>query len=442
MPTAQHWEDIKQVLFHYIKNTRDEDNVEWIINAQYASISSPTYYHQFTAKEDSGIADLDKYSFERRLTSSNSSPTRSQSESESNESPIRRKLPSNFEGYDSPIKQTTPSERSQSNFMSPKAARSSFFDAMQTKLSAKLELRRNITNQLSNPTHIIIALIKIFISAVRKIYGPDLDLPKTPELEVYEALYESLSLVTANFITVLQKFIMWIYEDLLVQIENGLGQEDINPGYVTESIIYDILFRMDDSVLIKYFYKTLAVKHSAELARFREAIKLKKGSALASYDDVLKNSSQFLLEGAHQPYQAVINKLKALELDVNPYTKFERLISLEEDMWGCVSEHYSQDPVMLNKLRESFGMDLRLPITVFSIVESQCESLFLERRIIEQFVYPQMLETSMGFTTLKSCLDYLVYDLDQSQTNIGQVHEFKELVNEGKCNGMILESVV
>jgi len=387
-------------LLQHIQKVSEDDNIEWIINAQMASQTSPIYYSQFLTREDSNILDLDKLE--------TNSPQGHYSATIFDPSAMEI---SQLRASDRKISEKTASTLP----ISPKIAilRSQIFMSFQSKLSAKQELKKNLLNQLENPNHIILGLAKTFVSACKSLFNPQLEDPNLEkDSPSFAQVFPFILDITRRFLRILREFTSWIYEDLLLKIENGLDQEDLNPDYVIESVLFGLVFKAFNSFLSRLIIKLLTIQHKESIDKAKVFHALKGEEPLESYDDILKRATTFLMKATPTPYIEVIRKMRSVQNESNPYSKFEVLASLEEEMWSSLCTHYKEkekeDHLFLIRLREGFGMDLRLPIMIYSIVQTQYDKLIIERMFIEEFVNPQTIDISLAYTNFRSSLDYLL----------------------------------
>jgi len=383
-----------------IQKASEDDNIEWIVNAQIASQTSPIYYSQFLTREDSNILDLDKLE--------NTSPQGHYSTTIHNPSDLEI---SQLRASDRKVSEKTASTLP----MSPKIAalRSQIFMSFQSKLSAKQELKKNLLNQLENPNHIILGLVKNFVATCKSLFQSQFEDPKLQrDSPAFADVFPFILDITKRFLRILKEFTSWIYEDLLLKIENGLDQEDLNPEYVIDSVLCGLVFKASNSFLSRLIMKLLTIQHKEGIDKAKVFHALKGEDPLDSYDTVLKKATPFLMKALPIPYIEVIRKMKSVQNESNPYNKFEVLASLEEEMWSSLCTHYKEkekeDQLFLIRLREGFGMDLRLPIMIYSIVQTQYDRLIVERRFIEEFVNPQTIDISLAYTNFRSSLDYLL----------------------------------
>jgi len=413
-----YWNLFQKPLIKYIE-LKSENNVSWLADLQSTSLGYVTYQSQQVTREEAPVLDIDKY--ERgEMVMSEVEP--------STIVPVMVRSVSKFEGtghnlsvfarppFNKSCVNMSPEEsilsRARSGYISPKAmAASRFMSVVQTERSVKQDLKENLSNQINNPTHIIYRLIKEFEKTFESVFGSLLSkVDQEGASQDDEFAVCSIQALIKHFMNILREFTIWIYEDLIKRLAMGLDQEDVNAGLVIEGLLFELLLGDASCSTTKLTNWAMKMKNREDFDKFKKVQEMMKDDELKSYDECLQKSI-FMLEGSKNPYEKAVNKLREIQTKTNPYKKYELILTLEEDLLASVCEHYEGNYDVIQKLRSDFSMDVKIPILVYCVVQSQCESLMLDKLLVEQLVSADYLDTTPAFSMFASCIDYLLYEV-------------------------------
>ncbi len=113
-----------------------------------------------------------------------------------------------------------------------------FYSCVQTKCSIKQEFKMSLVNQISNPEHIVPKLVAQFKKIFDDKFKTHLNYYENYEKLNEEILGTSVPTLIKEFMSMVKNFMGWIYQDLILQVSAGLNQEDVNPGFVIDSLLY------------------------------------------------------------------------------------------------------------------------------------------------------------------------------------------------------------
>ena len=396
----KHWSSIQTAMEQYSLDLKDNRNFQQLFSVQQSpSIISPYLDTRRSTQSESHILDLDKLLKETRFEGKNSTIDRMSITDTHYHS-------THMKNYLAKTITTSPS--------SPEQIKTSqLFNSFQAKPPAKLELRKALVSQFESQNHFINGLVRIFKSTSEGLFAHYIsDLCPEKYTKEHEEVYNSAVGILKRFVNITTKFIYWIYEDLILPLEDELDLEDLTPGYVIESALYDLLFKPPHTTLEDLIKHLMSIRYNEETEKLQDVLLRMKPQTLENYDGIFESSRDFLLNDSSRPYSEVIKTIKDLHQISNPYLKFEATKALEDEMWNCIQNHYRErnDNQYLQKLKQSFGMDTRIPIALYCVVQSQSEHLIVARHFIEEFVRPNTLSISLGFTTFKSSIDLLLSD--------------------------------
>jgi len=309
------------------------------------------------------------------------------------------------------------------SILSPKLpAKSHMQCSFELKPSSKQDLKNHFLKQIDKSAKFISDLVKQFIAIHRQIFEPQvLNLVQEDQYtKKHQEVYSSLTLTIKYFASVLANFLYWICEEMFAQYKEELDQEFINPLYFIDTIVYELIFKGSKNPLKDMIFSLLRLKYKPKITAFAEILTKLKSTPLPNYDhEVLKSSTDFLLPPSLQPYSQVTQKLNSIHQEVNPYSKLEAVNSLfEEDMWDCIKQHYKDaenSSQLLIKLKNLFGMEIRFPIMMYCMVQTQNENLIIEQKFMKEFVDSGFLSLSIAYTSFKSCFDQLFHDFGESK---------------------------
>jgi len=401
----QFWNEIRTALEAFSSDYKEEQEEEWFVTKKSTYMTLPTFYgSNLSVPDESYILNTDKASHEKftsfRFSLSNSSEIDSTS------------LPTSGQQH----------KQAQSGVVSTLSPllkpNSKLHSSLQGKPQTKSELRESFRRKIEDQNPFVLGLINTFVAVCKGIYQKQKGtLQGNTFTPLHEDLYSNLVSTVKCFVGAITNFLCQIYEDKIPHLDTELGYEDLSPFSLIESVVYEFVFLKTDTYLkdeISYF---LRLKYADDIKKFREVFEKRKNEKLESYDhEVLQNSRHYLLESSQIPYGDSIQSLKSLLSLSNPYSMYELLnFVLEDELWSCIYDTYKdrEDSIeLLRKLKGSFGMEIRLPIMIYCVVQSQCEDFVIARRFVEEFIEPQILDASIGFTTFQGCIDHLIYDED------------------------------
>ena len=399
----QYWREVQTALEAYISEIKEQQDMELFVTKKSTNMTLPTFYgSNVSVPNESYIINPEKSS-KGKITSFKLSLSDS---SEIESSSILPRQPNEYKSVT--VSNLSPLFKPKENFN----------QSLQEKPQSKAESKEMFKKKIESQNYFVLGLINTFKSTWKEIYQKQSQgLQQDSFTAQHGELYSNFVNLIKCFVAIFTNFLSQIYEGEITQLEACLEQEDINPLYFIESVIYKLIFEKNDSNLKDELFKLLSLKYAPEVQKFKQVIEKRKHEKLESYDhEVLQNSREYLLESAPVPYIEVSKTMKTLNRYSSPYSKYELInIILEEEMWNCIYDTYkghNNSIGLLNTLKQSFGMEIRLPIMLYCIVQSQCEELVIVRRFIEEFIDPQTLDSSIGYTTFQGCIDYLIKDED------------------------------
>jgi len=389
-----HWATFRQAISDYIESSAAEANVEWIINVKLISFSLPSYSTKFIHQQPMQQSPRQADKTEDVFILSEISPQR------------ETKLQYTITTQVDPLSAAEhPRDHDSSRyFKAPKLSKS----CPNSKLSAKEELRKIISSQITNSKHIVNQLIYVFHHKFEELFIErynNLDISKYTDRD--EKTYRTIIDLIKSFVRVLRKFLLWVYEELIEQFKLVLKLEDLSPGYILEYEIYNVLFSYNSSLMYKLLIALIKMKNSSTYNSLLKKFQVKKAQKLTEYDAHLKASTLFVMDDVAQPYTEVTTMLAKLCNQTNPYKKFETILSLEAEMLKSL-ERYHTELNLRQKLQKNFGMDMKFPILQFCIVNSGNTNLIADRILIEEFVNQNYLSNVQNFVTFSTCLDFLI----------------------------------
>ncbi len=439
----------------------DSQEVAWIISAQYVSQTSANYFTQFKlrkrivkvvkqipckgplSKGQSQHFDNLQFSTLNTCTSLRSLPSlfsQNQTPKSRVDSPQAQGKPSieaNLKDVSSPdgspekarlgLEKTedtfpeesvwcfTPKEmpfQSPTNNTSPETLkRSRLFSDLKGNISAQKEFKKNLQQLLRPQDHIVHGLIKEFLSTFDKAFRPHLDFKHASYTQEYQNLYYTIKRVVQRFTSVLERFLSWIYTDLIQNFTYGLSYEEVEPKHFIKEIIHELLFQVPESTsLLRAILSLIYMKHKNERIALRSTLTQRLNEDPYSYDD---NHGDFYLAGLRseqQPFTDVINLLKKLKTTRSPYTKFHLIQKVENEMKNslvkmCAENSNSQE---IKKLVNNFGYDVKIPIWMYCFVQAQEEELLVQKIFIEEFVDSKTITNSACFLAFEGCISHLL----------------------------------
>jgi len=396
-----HWNAFRQAISDYIESSAAEANVEWIINVKLISFSLPSYSTKFIHQQPMQQSPRQAEKIDFIL--SDISPQR--------ENKLQYTITTQVDPLSAADHQNHDTSR---YFKTPKLSKS----CPNNKLSAKEELRKIISSQITNSKHIVNQLIYVFHHKFEELFIErynNLDITKYTDQD--EVTYRNIIDLIKSFVRVLRKFLLWVYEELIEQFKLVLKLEDLSPGYILEYEIYNVLFSYNSSIMYKMLIALIKMKNSSTYNSLLKKFQAKKTQKLMEYDTHLKASTLFVMDDIAQPYTEVTTKLAKLCNQTNPYKKFETILSLEAEMLTSL-ERYHTEFNLRQKLQKNFGMDMKFPILQFCIVNSGNTNLIADRILIEEFVNQNYLSNVQNFVTFSTCLDFLI----ESQSFVEENH--------------------
>jgi len=419
------WDHFKEGLLKFIEEDH-ENNISWIADLQSTSLGFRTYQSQLSAREEAPVVDFTKYDNEEMVATEIENETlpvpktahRTASKYENSPalSQFAPRNPNNasFLNY-SPEESVI--SRPRFDFVSPKSmAASRFMSMVQNERSIKQDFKTNLGRQLKNGTHIIFRLIREF----HRIFDNQFtSLHKNLDLEDIitekdEATVNAIPLLIKHFANILRDFTGWLYKDLISQLAYGLDQEDVHPELVIENIIYEILLGSSNLMVNKLAYLIIKLKNKANLEKIKRVMLKMQNEDLKNYDECLLNSI-FLLNNSQKPYERAIRRVLEMKNKADPYAKFDLVLSLEEDLLATLGEYYQDDPATIQKIRNQFSMDIKIPVIIYCIVKSQNENVLVDRLFIDEYIQPEYLEITPAFSAFSSCIDYLLLEVEKDQ---------------------------
>jgi len=304
------------------------------------------------------------------------------------------------------------------SILSPKLpAKSRVQCSFELKPSSKQDLKNHFLKQIDKSAKFISDLVKQFIAIHRQIFEQQVFtlVQEDQYTEKHKEVYSSLILTIKYFASVLANFLHWICEEMFAQYKEELDQEFINPLYFIDTIVYELIFKGSKNPLKDMIFSLLRLKYKHKLTAFAGILTKLKSTPLPSYDnEVLKSSIDFLLPLSAQPYSQVTQKLNSIHQEISPFSKLEAVNSLfEEEMWDCVKQYYKDaqnSSQLLIKLKNLFGMEIRFPIMMYCMVQTQNENLIIEQKFMKEFVDSGFLSLSIAYTSFKSGFDQLFHD--------------------------------
>jgi len=423
------WKNFQQGVNKAIESLNRQHNIQWLINAQHMSLTSPTYSSQFLGKVEAKVFDFNQYksikesqksTMQRRVTismmtscinqksdskgsDSSNEETNEVPQNENNQPSIFISITENQTGLNNQqtILNESPEERKQRK-------RTMMVKKIHKRKSAKQELKKSLYNQLTTPNHLIDEIVKVFNKIFEKTYSQIFEKQKITEFnQEAESVFNDIKRFIINTVNFLKRLVTWIYEELINQLEQGLDDEDLDPDYIIEAILYDFIFRDPNSSTYRIVYEFSKLKCQEKMAKFKESLLQKKQDKLEDYDEHFKKSI-FRLEGKKHPYAEVCNKIHSIEKEMNPYLKYESIVLLEHEMLKCVMSYHSDDQRALAKIKDNFGMDVKLPLLIYCIVQSQKETILIDHEIIISFVHEKYLDSVQSYMTFSTCIEYLL----------------------------------
>ena len=393
------------------------DNVSWIADLQSTTLGYRTYQSQHCAREEAPVLDIDKYEAGEMVMSEIEPPAMLRSVSKFEGSPNPHTLsvfarPQMNRSCVNLSPEESVISRLRSGYISPKSmAASRFMSVVQTERTVKQDLKENLSNQINSSAHIVYRLIKEFEKTFENVFGSLLGkVDQEGACEEDEFAVCAIQTLIRHFMTVLREFTIWIYQDLIKKLAMGLDQEDVNAGLVIEGLLFEILLGNANSSTTRLTHWAMKMKNRGELDKMKKIQEKMKDDEFKSYDECLP-SSLYLLEGLKNPYEKAVNKLREISLKTNPYTKYEMILQLEEDLLASVCEYYEGNYDVIQKLRSDFSMDVKIPILVYCIVQSQSENLLLDKIFVEQLIPAEYLDATPAFSMFSSCIDYLLIEI-------------------------------
>jgi len=153
-----------------------------------------------------------------------------------------------------------------------------------------------------------------------------------------------------------------------------------------ESVVYALLFKNKNSTLNKLLVLLLQIEHEGKIQTLTNSFQQKKSFDLTHEDILAKKYQAFLLEQKDSPYHKVIKKIESLKDYEDPYSKFEIILSLEDEILKSAKEFYEDDKNIKAKLEENWNIEVKLPILVYCILKSENQDVIKDSLLIKEFV--------------------------------------------------------
>ena len=301
------------------------------------------------------------------------------------------------------------------DYISPKSMMASrFMSVMQNERSVKQDFKTNIGKQLKNGTHIVFRLVREFHRVFDNLFT---SLYKTLEIEEIitkkdEPVVNAIPLLIKHFASLLRDFTSWLYRELILQLANGLDQEDVHADLVIENIIYEILLGNSNFTIYKLSTLVIKLRNKPSLEKLKRIMEKMQNEELKNYDECL-SSSIFILSNSQKPYEKAIRRLLDMKNRMDPYSKYDHILALDEDLLSTLCEYYQDDQATIQKIRNQFSMDIKIPLIIYCIVKSQNESLLIDKLFIDEYIQSDYLEITPAFSAFASCLDYLLLEVEK-----------------------------
>ena len=289
--------------------------------------------------------------------------------------------------------------------------RNRLFSNLKGNISAQKEFKKNLQQLLRPQDHIVHGLIREFLLTFGKAFRSHLDFRHTSYTQEYQNLYYTIKRVVQRFTSVLERFLCWVYKDLIQNFTYGLAYEEAEPKYFIKEIIHELLFQAPESTsLLKAVLSLIYMKHKNERIALRATLAQRQNEDPYSYDD---NHGDFYLAGLQneqKPFADVISLLKKLKTARSPYTKFHLIQKVESEMKNslvkmCTENSNSQE---IKKLVNNFGYDVKIPIWMYCFVQTQDEELLVQKIFIEEFVDSKTIMNSACFLAFEGCISHLL----------------------------------
>jgi len=434
------WEPFEEGLIQYIKLKDDSHEVGWIISAQYVSQTSSNYSTQFKLRrqmirvvkqvnrkgqlQKSSSAQLDNFPMSTLNTCTSLShipsllfQNQTQIQSKYNTSIMRD---DEIEEKNKLTMLSLPQESPKScpngmQFESPKntnspqsVERNRLFTDLKKNVSAQTEFKKNLRRLLRPQDHILHGLIQEFLSIFEKAFRPYLSFQHTEHNQQYESLYVTIKRVVQRFTGVLESFLCWLYKDLIQNFGYGLAYEESEPKYFIQEMISELLFQDTESSLLKALLGLIYIKHKKERTALRATLAQRQNDGPSSYDENLDGSYLAELKNEQKPFSQVVSTLQKLKTVRSPFTKFQLIQRIEDEMKHYLIKNRTESFQDLQKLINNFGYDVKMPIWMYCFVQAQDEELIVHKVFIEEFVDSKAVSNSTSFLAFEGCINHLM----------------------------------
>jgi len=437
------WEPFEEGLIKYIKLKDDSHEVGWIISAQYVSQTSANYSAQFKLRKQmirvvkqanrkgqlqkSSSAQLDNFPMSTLNTCTSLSHIPSllfQNQTQIHQREDLNKY--NTSIIDEiqeknkltmiPLPQESPKScpngkqsESPTNTNSPQSVeRNRLFSDLKKNVSAQTEFKKNLLRLLRPQDHILHGLIREFLAIFERAFKPYLSFQHTEHNQQYESLYVTIKRVVQRFTGVLENFLCWIYKDLIQNFTYGLTYEETEPKYFIQEMINELLFQDTESSLLKALLALIYIKHKKERTALRATLAQRQNDDPSSYDENLDGSYLAGLKNEQKPFSKVVSTLQKLKTVRSPFTKFQLIQRIEDEMKRYLIKNRTESFQDLQKLINNFGYDVKMPIWMYCFVQAQDEELIVHKVFIEEFVDSKTVSNSTSFLAFEGCIHHLM----------------------------------
>ena len=273
---------------------------------------------------------------------------------------------------------------------------------------AREDLKEKLSVQVNNPNHIINGLLKVFHKKFDEVFMGCIYSKNNIEWTLDdEEIYARIIKLIKRTIEVARRFIEWVYEELIIKFKDIVNDQDLNPSFIVESVLYQLLFDDRNSNMNKLLGDLLTRKYASKIQRLEQKIIETDSKELKHYDESLQKAPLFLLEKDPQPYKRVIDFLQNIKAHRSPYDNCEYILALDREILKCVLEYHTNTQDTKEGVLEEFGMDIKTPLVLYCILKSRNLELIISKAFIEEFVDCKNLGGRQDFVAFLSYIDFL-----------------------------------
>jgi len=249
-------------------------------------------------------------------------------------------------------------------------------------------------------TSILLTLIKLdnktvkglfheFHDILRKCYEAELHSFVNISNDETEKTFKEIVLLVKSFANIARAFLKWTYQDILDHYSQKLAAEEgglFKPSYIISSIVYKLLFKNKKNTLNILLNLLMEKKYHSEHYELQAAIEKQQNINL--YEEGYTKSNFSLPATFNEPlaYERTIQRIKQLKEGSDPYTKFERIISLENSLLKSVRDYHQYNPDKEQEIREQWESDIKIPLLVYCIIKSKNSAVLFDTKLVELFV--------------------------------------------------------